>query len=119
MISAIPQPSGIFLWLLAAGGAPRYGNSGSDTMSCVAMDWERPLTQLLVPSPRALAFTAVDSFQTCFLSPSPRVWVSQAAGRCRLLRGVGSAALCPPFLYRFIFLKNSSVFALTGPTRRC
>lgn len=55
MISAIPQPSGIFLWLLAAGGAPRYGNSGSDTMSCVAMDWERPLTQLLVPSPRALA----------------------------------------------------------------
>lgn len=57
---------------------------------------ERPLTQLLVPSPSALAFTAVDSLQTCFLSPSPRVWVSQAAGRCRLLWGVVllSARLC-------------------------
>lgn len=88
-------------------------------MPYVAMGWEGPLTQLLVPSPSALAFTAVDSLQTCFLSPSPRVWVSQAAGRCCLLGGVGSVALCPPFLYRFIFLKNSSVFALAGPTRRC
>lgn len=76
-LAFIPQPSGLVPWPLAVGDAPKRGSFG--TVPRVAMGWERPLTQLLVPSPSALAFTAVDSLQTCFLSPSPRVWVSQAA----------------------------------------